>query len=171
MQKYTSKNTSVNTTRVPAVYNKVCWDKLTKGVKVLDWGCDKDTSLTSNMLEQHGLVHVGYDPNWKTNVENVSALSLIGVADAFVCSNVLNVIDDDDIVRDICDKAVRHKYFFITVYEGDKSGIGKRSKEDCYQRNERITSYLQYFSDQAIHDGIYIRNGVLTNSIKMIKEK
>ena len=171
MQKYTSKNTSVNTTRVPAVYNKVCWDKLPKDVKVLDWGCGKDTLLTSKMLGKHGLVHVGYDPNWKSEVENVAAVSLLGIADAFVCSNVLNVIDDDDIVRDICSKAAQHKYFFITVYEGDKSGVGKRSKEDCYQRNEKVKSYMRYFSDSAIHDGLYIRNGVLTNSITMIKEK
>ena len=169
MQKYTSKNTSVNTTRVPAVYNKICWDKLPAGVKVLDWGCGKDTALTSNMLEQNGLVHVGYDPNWKSEVENVAAVSLLGIANAFVCSNVLNVIDDDDIVRDICDKAAKHEYFFITVYEGDKSGIGKRSKEDCYQRNEKIKSYCKYFSDQAIHNGLYIKDGVLTNSLKMIK--
>ena len=169
MQKYTSKNTSVNTTRVPAVYNKVCWDKLPAGAKVLDWGCGKDTALTSGMLDKHGLIHVGYDPNWKTRIENVAAMSLLGIADAFVCSNVLNVIDDDNTVRDICDKAAKHTYFFIYVYEGDRSGVGKRSKEDCYQRNEKTKSYLQYFSEQAIHDGIYIKNGVLTNSIKMIK--
>ena len=169
MQKYTSKNTSVNTTRVPAVYNKVQWDKLPAGVKVLDWGCGKDTTLTSQMLEQHGLVHVGYDPNWKTEVENVAATSLLGIADAFVCSNVLNVIDDDNIVKDICQKAARHKHFFIYVYEGDRSGIGKRSKEDCYQRNAKTKSYIQYFTDAAIHDGLYVKNGVLTNSLNMIK--
>jgi hypothetical protein len=171
MQNYTSKNTSVNTTRVPAIYNKVRWDKLPEGVRVLDWGCGKDTTLTNGMLEKHGLVHVGYDPNWKSEVENMAAISLLGIVDAFVCSNVLNVIDDDDIVRDICRKASQHKYFFITVYEGDKSGVGKRSKEDCYQRNAKIKSYMQYFTDQAIHDGLYVKNGVLTNSLKMIKEK
>jgi hypothetical protein len=169
MQNYTSKNTSVNTTRVPAVYNKVCWDKLPAGVKVIDWGCGKDTTLTSKMLEQNGLVHVGYDPNWKTEIENVAAMSLIGVADAFVCSNVLNVIDDEDIIRDICNKASKHRYFFITVYEGDKSGIGKCSKENCYQRNQKTKSYLEYFSDDAIHNGLYIKNNVLTNVINLIK--
>ena len=93
MQKYTSKNTSVNTTRAPAVYNKVCWDKLQADVKVLDWGCGKDTTLINNTLERHGLVHVGYDPNWKSEMENEAAISLLGMVDAFVCSNVLNVIE------------------------------------------------------------------------------
>lgn len=169
MQNYTSKNTSVNTTRVPAVYNKVCWDKLPVGARVLDWGCGKDTTLTSQMLEQHGLIHVGYDPNWKTEDDNNVAESSLGKVDAFVCSNVLNVIDDDNIVRDICSKAAQHKYFFIYVYEGDRSGVAKCSKTDCYQRNAKSKSYIQYFSDEAIHNGVYIKNGVLTNAINMIK--
>ena len=70
MQNYTSKNTSVNTPRVPAVYNKVHWDELPKDVRVLDWGCGKDTALTSGMLAKYGLVHIGYDPNWKSEEDN-----------------------------------------------------------------------------------------------------
>jgi hypothetical protein len=169
MQKYTSKNTSVNTTRAPAVYNKVRWDKLPEGVRVLDWGCGKDTTLTSSLLAKHGLIQVGYDPNWKSEEDNKQAEALLGEAEVFVCSNVLNVIDDDNIVKDICNKAFQHKYFFITVYEGDKSGIGKCSKENCYQRNAKVKSYLQYFSDDAIHGGVYIKNGVLTNALNLIK--
>lgn len=169
MQNYTSKNTSVNTTRVPAVYNKIHWDKLPAGVRVLDWGCGKDTTLTSGMLAKHGLVHVGYDPNWKSEEDNKKAESLLGEIEVFVCSNVLNVIDDDNVIKDICNKAAKHRYFFITVYDGDKSGIGKRSKENCYQRNEKIKSYLQYFSDDAIHSGLYIKNNVWTNAPDMIK--
>lgn len=169
MQKYTSKNTSVNTTKLPAVYNKVCWDKLLKDTLVLDWGCGKDTTLTRQILEKHGLIHIGFDPHWLSDEYNKIAESFIGEAEVFVCSNVLNVIDDDDVIKDICHKAAQHKYFFITVYEGDKSGVGKRSKTDCYQRNEKVKSYLQYFSDEAIHNGLYIRNGVLTNALGMIK--
>lgn len=171
MQKYTSKNTSVNTTKLPAVYNKVCWDKLPEGARVLDWGCGKNTTLTSKVLEEHKITHIGYDPNWKSDKENNLAKSWLGLANVFVCSNVLNVIDDDNVIKDICLKASLHEYFFITIYEGDKSGVGKRSKEDCYQRNEKIKSYMQYFSNQAIHDGLYIRNGVITNSINMVKGK
>ena len=166
MQNYTSKNTSVNTTKLPAVYNKVRWDKLPQYTKVLDWGCGKDTTLINNTLDRHGLVHVGYDPNWKSEMENEAAISLLGMVDAFVCSNVLNVIDDDAVVRDICQKAMQHKYFFITVYEGDGSGIGKRSKNDCYQRNAKIKLYMKYFSD---FNGLYIKKGIITNTPNMIK--
>ena len=163
MQKYTSKNTSVNTTRVPAVYNKVCWDKLPEGARILDWGCGKDTTLTSQALAKYGLIHIGYDPNWKSDEDNKHAESLLGKADVFVCSNVLNVIDDDNVVQDICCKAAQHKYFFIYVYEGDKSGIAKCSKSDCYQRNAKTKSYAKFFKD------VYVKNGVLTNAPEMIK--
>lgn len=163
MQNYTSKNTSVNTTKLPAVYNKVCWDKLPVGTRVIDWGCGKDTTLVDNMLVQHGLDYLGYDPNWKSKDDNNRAIRWLGLAPTFVCSNVLNVIDDDDVIRDICAKASRHKYFFITVYEGDKSGVGKCSKDDCYQRNEKIKSYMKFF------ENVYVKNGVLTNAPEMIK--
>jgi hypothetical protein len=169
MQKYTSKNTSVNTTKLPAVYSKVHWDKLPPGVRVLDWGCGKDTTLTQQTLVKHGLVHIGYDPHWLSTKHNKVAEKWLGLAGAFVCSNVLNVIDDKDVIRDICYKAAQHKHFFVTVYEGNKSGIGKRSKEDCYQRNEKVKDYLKFFPDSAVHDGLYIKNGVITNSLNMIK--
>lgn len=169
MQKYTSKNTSVNTTRVPAVYNKVCWDKLPEGVRVLDWGCGKDTSLTSQMLKQHGLVHVGYDPNWKSEDDNKTAESWLGLAGVFVCSNVLNVIDDDKVVMDICKKAAKHRYYFISIYEGDKSNIAKRSKEDCYQRNAKAKSYIHFFPNEEIFGKLCVKKGILTNAPEMIK--
>ena len=85
MQKYTSKNTSVNTKILPAVYNKVCWDKLPEGARVLDWGCGKDTTLTKQILDKYKLKHVGYDPHWQSEEENQVAESLLGKADVFVC--------------------------------------------------------------------------------------
>ena len=163
MQKYTSKNTSVNTTKLPAVYSKVCWDKLPLSAWVLDWGCGKDTTLIKERLNKYGFGYIGFDPNWLSDKDNKIAESCLGIAHVFICSNVLNVIDDDNVIKDICSKAVKHKYFFITVYEGDKSGVGKRSKEDCYQRNEKIKSYMKFFKN------VYVKNGVLTNAPEMIK--
>jgi len=169
MQNYTSKNTSVNITKLPAVYSKVHWDKLPPGARVLDWGCGKDATLTKQTLDKHGLVHIGYDPNWLSVEDNKVAEKWLGLAGAFVCSNVLNVIDDEQAIRDICYKAAQHKYFFITVYEGDKSRIGKRSKEDCYQRNEKVKAYLRFFPTETIVKGICIKKGVITNAPDMIK--
>ncbi len=166
MQNYTSKNTSVNTKNLPAVYNKVCWDKLPEDAKVLDWGCGKDRRLIIEMMDRYDLAYIGFDPYWLSDKHNKLAESLLGKAEVFICSNVLNVIDDDNVIKDICNKATQHKYFFITVYEGNKSGVGKRSKEDCYQRNDKLKYYLKYFPQE---DNICIKKGVITNAPDLIK--
>ena len=47
---------------------------------------------------------------------------------------------------------------YIGVYEGDKSGIGKQTGKDSYQRNEKLESYLptiqKVFPNAKIHKGI-----------------
>ena len=45
--------------------------------------------------------------------------------------------------------------FFITVYEGDKSWVGRETKKDCYQRNETIDAYILTYLDK-------IKHGVIT---------
>ena len=39
-----------------------------------------------------------------------------------------------------------HEYgrIIIQIYEGDKSGIGRQTAKDCYQRNEKTEKYLGY---------------------------
>jgi hypothetical protein len=36
---------------------------------------------------------------------------------------------------------------FVSVYEGDGSGVGRQTKKDCWQRNEKLISYLNKFND------------------------
>ena len=51
MQKFSSKNTSVNTKQLPAVYSKINWDKLPKHMlSVLDYGCGRDTTYLQEWL-------------------------------------------------------------------------------------------------------------------------
>ena len=59
----------------------------------------------------------------------------------------------------ICGAAV-----MVTVYEGDKSGAGRVTKADCYQRNERIGEYLKYFGE-----GFVVKKGVITNRPEFVK--
>lgn len=65
-----------------------------------------------------------------------------------ICSNVLNVIDSDDVVRDVI---VNLQGFartcYYTVYEGDKSGTGRYPTSDSYQRNASLKSYAAYVPD------------------------
>lgn len=140
MQKYTSKNTSVNTKRMPAAFNKIDWDEISNkyypnGFTVLDYGCGRDVSLARNIVESSGGTYIPYDPYWAPNSEAKKA-------NVIVCSNVLNVIDDDEEVERIHNFIKNNSdIYYISVYEGDKSGVGKKTKDDCYQRNQTIESY------------------------------
>ena len=172
MQKFSSKNTSVNTKQLPAVYSKINWDKLPKHMlSILDYGCGRDTSYLEEWLNicQHVPHYIKFDPNWCSKEENNYAEECIGFANIFVCSNVLNVIDDEKVIEDICQKASKHKIYFITVYEGNKSGVGKQSKEDCYQRNERAKDYLRFFPTPQVLGSLTLKKGVLTNRPDLIK--
>ena len=40
---------------------------------------------------------------------------------------------------------------YVTVYEGDKSGVGRETKKDCWQRNEQLIFYLSKFNDYIKH--------------------
>ena len=47
---------------------------------------------------------------------------------------------------------------FVGVYEGDKSGKGKQTGKDAYQRNEKLDAYLptvqSVFPNAKIHKGV-----------------
>ena len=84
------------------------------------------------------------------------------------CSNVLNVVDSDEVVAGIAGFltacAISGAAVFITVYEGDKSGVGRPTKADCYQRNEKIADYLKYFDKSFM-----VKKGVITNRPDFVK--
>ena len=70
-------------------------------------------------------------------------LQRIEEANIIVCSNVLNVIDSDQVVESIMrrfDKLSQTRDIFISVYEGDGTGIGKITSKG-YQRNELVSEY------------------------------
>lgn len=130
-QKYTSANTSINSKRLPRIYS------LTAGrignATVIDYGCGKFFD-NYNLPENYS----GYDPYNRPNEE---ALKI--KYDIALCSNVLNVIMESEARTSLLNtlKNIAHT-IFITVYEGDKSGIGKVSKDDCYQLNRRRCDYI-----------------------------
>jgi len=161
MQNYTSASTSVNKSRLPAVYSKA---KITADT-VMDYGCGKYTDHIRSAL--NGKRYLPYDPynqSPQTNNEAVLAVREAMVNRKpvdIVCSNVLNVIDDDGVVRAIADEleyiALRTGgKAFVTVYEGDRSGIGRQTGSDSFQRNAPVRSYLQYFNNAVIRNGVII---------------
>ena len=175
-QVITSKNTSINSKKLPAVYNKIDWDALKIdwivqnggenpiGI-VLDYGCGRYTQHIQDFVNSKGFYYIGFDPYWNnidfnTEIEQISKINGGGLA-AVICSNVLNVIPwwagvkgVDAILKSLA-FSYANKRLFTTVYEGDKSHIGRETKKNCWQWNRPTESYL--FSSQQV-----IRKGVIT---------
>lgn len=162
MQKYTSKATSINRDKLPAVYGKVSF----RGSFVLDYGCGKYTAHISKHLAGRA-VYLPYDPyNQPAEVNNMTRLFLktakeTGLGVDVVCSNVLNVIDDTATVQKIAEEiedivTATAGTGYVTVYEGNRSGKGKQTGPDQYQRNEPLREYLKYFRNAHIKNGVII---------------
>lgn len=150
-----SRNTSVNTTKLPAVYNAIKWDKLqdTFGeLAVFDYGCGRRTDHIRSFLQRKGIdYYITFDPYWESDVglndfEKLlkNCKTRLEAQPVIVCSNVLNVISEWD--KEVL--AIK-KYFldskqiyFVKVYEGDKSGQGRITKEDCWQWNKPAKDYI-----------------------------
>lgn len=130
-QKYTSANTSINSTKMPRIYSLVS-DRISDNDIVIDYGCGKyfdNYNLDSRFF--------GYDPYNRPDERVLNSEYNIAL-----CSNVLNVIMEREQRIDLLKKLKNlAKKTFITVYEGDKSGVGKVSKNDCYQLNRKVSDY------------------------------
>lgn len=155
IQKYTSKETSINT--VNAVYKKRYFKN---GDEILDYGGGKYDS-NAEYLAQMGIKCFVFDPYNRSKEHNERIIKYFKAkqgAENIVCSNVLCVIKEDEVlfeilnnIYNIISKKAGSK-IYIQVYEGNKSGIGTVTKKG-YQRNERAVNYLKYiekiFSDVA----------------------
>ena len=162
MQTYTSKATSINQKKLPAVFRKASF-----GSRIIfDYGCGKYTDHIRQYLFGK-YVYLPYDPyNQSESCNKVSRIFLKLASENgdpvdVVCSNVLNVIDDLDTIQEIADEiesitAATGGTGFVTVYEGNRSGIGKRTGTDQYQRNEPLRSYLKYFRNATIKNGMIV---------------
>lgn len=156
-QEFTGKKTSINTTKLPAIYSKLNLEKL-RGKTIFDFGAGKPETcqIIRNELWKYRIDYIPYDKYNLPEELNRQNLASALTADIFICSNVLNVIKEDDIIQSIIEtiayKSLRsntqfnHKPFFFTIYDGDKSGIGKQSQDDCWQRNQKLQSYLDDFN-------------------------
>lgn len=152
----TSKNTSVNISKLPAIYNQIDWEQL-RGKTVFDYGCGKIETVRNIMrfLEPYDITLIPYDKFNLPGDYNRDSLDRMYKADIFICTSVLNVIDSDDVIQDIIreityyatkNDKISPKPIFFKVYEGDKSGEQKESQDDCWQRNWRTEDYITFFN-------------------------
>ena len=168
MQKHSSKNTSVNTTKLPAIYKKIDWRRynhLADDYCVFDIGCGRleTQKMILKLMCGIGIKHFyPWDPNHEcigNKVKTLQAMNNTNTNKVIICSCVLNVIDNDKdlnaLIASICDMSViqepngvyRMNPVYVAVYEGDKSGVGRETKKDCWQRNERLSAYLERFNN------------------------
>lgn len=163
MQTYTSAATSINSGRLPAVYSRIPYYT---GRVVLDYGCGRYTDHIRAALPGH-LSYLPYDPFNQPEDVNRDTLALVRIAIrsrtpvTVICSNVLNVIDNEDEVRTIAAwlqyiVATTGGIGYVTVYEGNRTGAGRKTGPDQYQRNAPLRDYLKYFPGARIQSGMIV---------------
>ena len=154
-QKYTSANTSINT--VSAVYKLID----TPNTVILDYGGGKYDTNAEYMLQKCNSRVLVFDPYNRTPEHNSKVIQYfkLNPAKIVVCSNVLCVIKEDEIILDILgnirDLMDYYGILYIRVYERDKTGVGCRTTKG-WQRNQCIESYIP-FIQQVFGDNCEIK--------------
>lgn len=143
-QEYTSKDTCINT--VSAIYKQIGFGMFST---ILDYGGGKYDTNAQYMKEERECTVLVYDPYNRTPEHNRKVLKHFTNRPAHfvVCSNVLNVIKEDEIIlhilRHIYSLMNKNGFLYIKVYERDKSGIGCRTTKG-WQRNQRLVDYIPF---------------------------
>ena len=178
MQKITSKYTSVNTSQLPSIWRKLNYRWLNTHLvaNVVDYGCGRKATQNKvfyHLLDNFDIRHryFPYDPYWGDEDRNRNTLSCLltwNEADLCVCANVLNVIDDVPTMQRIIQEVTQAKYWVFQIYEGDKTGNGRKTKQDCWQQNKRTQEYCWIFNELGIGQ-YYIKGNLITNSLEILK--
>lgn len=147
-QEYSSANTSINSSKLPAIFRLVEFEPNTLN---LDYGGGKFDNATE-YLATNNVKNYIYDrfnrtPSW--NKEAVKAVRKAGGADTATLSNVLNVIKEDgareEVLYNIKELLKPNGTLYVTVYEGDKSGEGRVTSAG-YQLNRKTADYIDEIS-------------------------
>lgn len=132
-QQFTSKDTSINTKKLPTIYSKLNLERL-RDKTIFDYGSGKieTVRIIREKLESYDIDYIPYDIYNLSPADNCYALERRKEADVYICSNVLNVIKEDEIVQMIINEIIKlsnTKPYFFKIYEGNKSGVGETNKK------------------------------------------
>lgn len=158
-QQHTSAATSINSKKVPALFNKIAWKQ---GQTNIDIGGGKYNTAIDH-LSKYGAINIIYDPYNRSEEENKQALSIArnGV-DSVSISNVLNVIQElecrQQVIQTAYDALHADGTCYITVYEGNGNGQGKETTKG-WQEHRKLNSYL--IEVQQIFPTAYTKNGMI----------
>ena len=144
-QKYTSAKTSINSSKLPAIFKMI---NLSAGTINLDYG-DGRFDNVAEYYKDKDVINLVYDPYNRSSAHNKEVLNQIkenGGADSVTCSNVLNVIAEPEarltVIKNIYNLAKSGAPCYFTVYEGSGSGEGAETKSG-YQLNKKTADYLE----------------------------
>lgn len=162
-QKISSKNTSINSKRLPALFKKVKFDPESIN---LDYGGGKFDNVATYLKDEYNATNLVYDKYNRTPEHNKEVLTIVrqnGGANTVTCSNVLNVIAEESerlaVLRNCKNYLRTGGTCYITVYEGNGSGEGVITKSG-YQLNRKTIEYedeiKQVFSDVTLKGKLFI---------------
>lgn len=144
-QEFDSADTSINSSKLPAVYKLISIPEGTVGV---DFGGGKFDNAVEYIRDLGATLCV-YDPYNRTdkhNREMLKTLKANGGADWAVNSNVLNVIKEPEarqgVLRNISKITKSGAPIYITVYEG-KGDSKEGPTKSGYQLNRKTQDYLE----------------------------
>lgn len=144
-QEFTSENTSINSNKLPAIFKMVSFEP---GTTNIDYGGGRFDNV-AEYLTQYDVINLVYDPYNRTSEHNKEVLRTLrraGGADTATCSNVLNVIKEPEVRKNVLEnisKIVKPGgKVYITVYEGSGKGDEGPTKAG-YQLNRKTADYLE----------------------------
>lgn len=177
-QEFTSENTSINSTKLPAVFKMVSFKP---GTVNIDYGGGRFDNV-ADYLAQYDVINLVYDPYNRTQEHNKEVIKLVkehGGADTATCSNVLNVIKEPEVRKNVLQnikKLVKPSgEVYITVYEGTGKGDEGATKSG-YQLNRKTADYLdeiqEVFPDAKRKGKLIIAhpNGSVTSAVKAARD-
>ena len=144
-QEFDSADTSINSSKLPAVYKLISIPEGTVGV---DFGGGRFNNAVEYIRDLGATLCV-YDPYNRTaqhNREMLKTLKANGGADWAVNSNVLNVIKEPEarqsVLRNISKITKSGSPIYITVYEG-RGDAKEGPTKSGYQLNRKTQDYLE----------------------------
>lgn len=143
-QEISSANTSINSSKLPAIFKMV---KFNPNTINLDYGGGRFDNV-AEYLKDYDVINLVYDPYNRSNKHNsdvINELKKNSGADSATISNVLNVIKEPNarqvVLRNVYSLLKSGAPVYITVYEGTGTGEEKETKSG-YQLNRKTQDYL-----------------------------
>lgn len=163
VQEITSADTSINSESIPVVFSTLA-EKANKlnttldNAVIFDTGCGKYPEIIADYFKDYKADYIGRDKfNQPENInnqwiDNCKAAGSVGLNRIFTSSNVMNVIKGENFriayLQDIMQYMKPGEKLYITVYDGDRTGIGRITKTDkngsatCWQENRKYKDYI-----------------------------